>query len=337
MNLYVFPAYPGNSNGYEIAVKSDIEHFAPDKNDKVIFFAQHKKDLPYPCVIDRKKGRRLRALKNAFRLAPFSEVSSEEIAKKIADMSFDRIICGEVIFYRALRKLFPDKELIVRYHNFYAILFYTIPMKSIKLSLKFLYTVVSSARLEKEILGDNNCLHYFITQEEASYAKIAAPGITAQALELRLDYSPQRRASGEFKKANLILFGSLLAAHTKVGVDFFIRNIYLRKNLHLKYDLHLFGKGTEQYTRAEKRITGHGYYNGSGLPLDGNGLYLVPDLHGLGIKLKVADLLRYGATVLATPESLHGYPEAVREKVHVVDLCQWDSAIEAIMRERLRS
>ena len=92
-------------------------------------------------------------------------------------------------------------------------------------------------------------------------------------------------------------------------------------------ELHLFGHGSEAYDDPARGVHGHGRHAGEGLPFAGDGLFCVPDVHGCGIKLKVADLLKAGAPFISTPLGLSGYHLPPHPHILVQDLGDWAGAI----------
>jgi hypothetical protein len=326
MNLYVFPSYPGQDNGYRKAVGNDLHYFNPLAQDTVIYFDTVEDPSKGGRFLSRSRRRFRRIASNLLKMSPFSEVSADDLKQLFTIPDFEAIICGEVVFYRALRKLFPGRRMIVRLHNFYSLIPIKLKFRPVPIGLKYLYTIDSMSRLEREILSDPLCSCMFITEEEMNAGKLLQPKLECSVLPIAgLGSWPQGAENPETRK--LIIFGSLMAPHTKTGVNYFIKRIFLGFHLCDRYELHLFGSGTETYDDPRRDIYGHGFYKGSTLPFEGKGLFLVPDIYGLGIKMKINDLLSQGACVLATPEAMFGYPHQGLPNLHIADLGAWSDII----------
>lgn len=334
MNLYLLPSIPGMKGGYQKAVKNDIEYFKPENDDTIIIFDDEiwteNNEFENVFYISRKIHKKNNIVKNMFRFRPISELSTKEINNYALNNYFQSIICDEVIFYKSIRKIFPQKDLIIRFHNFYSSIYENGKYLKCNLGLRLEYNVKAFSKLEKEILLDKNCFSYFITRDDYADAKkiYNCNNIGILPMAITKEVISNQRAKNVGKR--LIIYGSVMAAHTKIGVDYFIKNIYLKNDMQKNYQLFIIGAGTEIYSNIDKNIFGLGFYKGDNLPFDGNGLFLVPDLLGLGIKTKIADLVLASAYILATKEAVKGYNIEKYNNVFVSDIDNWYKEILSI-------
>jgi len=334
MNLYLLPSIPGIKDGYQKAVKNDLEYFKPEKDDTIIIFDDkiwtENNGFENVFYISRETHKKHHIVKNVLRFKPISELSAKEIINYDLNDSFQGIVCDEVIFYRSVREIFPQKDLIIRFHNFYSSVYERAKHLKCNLGLKLEYNMEAFSKLEKEILLDKNCFSYFITQDDYEDAKkmynCKNIGILPMASTKELNSNQRSKNVGK----RLIIYGSVMATHTKIGVDYFIKNVYLKNDMQKYYQLFIIGAGTEIYCDKDKNIFGLGFYKGDNLPFDGNGLFLVPDLLGLGIKTKIADLVLQSAYVLATKEAIKGYNIEKCNNVFVSDIDNWYEKILSI-------
>jgi len=334
MDLYLLPSIPGTKGGYQKAVRNDLEYFGPENNDVLVIFDDEiwtqNNEFKNVFYISRKSHKKDNLVRNALRFRPISELSAKEIYNYYLNNYFQRIICDEVIFYKAAREVFPKKELIIRFHNFYSPIYEKARHLKCNLGLRLGYNVRAFPNLEKEILLDNKCFSFFITQDDYEDAKKMYNCNNIGILPMSITKEVISNHGAKDVGKRLIIYGSVTAAHTKIGVDYFIRNVYLKNDMGKNYQLFIIGAGSEIYSNIDKNIFGLGFYNGDNLPFDGNGLFLVPDLLGLGIKTKIGDLLLESAYILATKEAVKGYNLEKYNNIFVSDIDNWYKEILSI-------
>lgn len=186
------------------------------------------------------------------------------------------------------------------------------------------------SKLELEILADRNVTMIFITEEELAFARLLAPGIRGECwpvVDPHLAVSAALRAP---TVPRLVHFGSSAAAHTAIGLQVLCRSVVPRLRARMPgVECHLFGHGSERFHDPARGILGHGRYPGEGLPFGGDALFCIPDIHGMGIKLKVADLLKAGVPFISTPLGLSGYHLPPHPHILVRELDDWAEAIPA--------
>lgn len=326
MNLYIFPALPSKNHGYGIAVASDYEKVNPQNEDIVIWYTS-KEDSSYSRILLRpgKKdfSRAIKVLQNKVNC----EVTKSDLNKFNIDKSMvDNIFCGDVIFYRALREMFPQKKIIVRFHNCFARIKDRIRLIDESVNLKFKIQARAFYQVEKEIFHDVNTHKIFISNEDRDYYT-SNFGIESDSevwkFEPNLKKAEDNRSNNH--KNKLIHFGGL-QSHKIDGLNWFINEVFqpLRKK-HSDLEFHLWGKGSEILNNPTNGIYGHGFFDGDGLPHTEDGLYVNPDLIGGGIKIKLLSYFEQGASFISTPFGYEGYSkELVDNKFYyVIEKAKW--------------
>ena len=313
MRLIVFPAPVSNSNGYSIAVESDFKRLNVNyPNDKVIWYisANHESTVDQGEIITRFGRFSWKRVLNLLQGRVSCELRSIDLDFLNNKEEPDYIFCGDVIAYRALRKVFPNKELIVRFHNCFKRIEDRISIIGER-SLSFAYKLdmKTISLLEKEIFTDDNTYKIFISNEDMDYYRLLTgrtgdsevwPILPNSTLSLK-----NRTTNHQFKK--LVYFGGL-DIHKVDSVKWFINVVFseIRKN-NSKLEFHLFGNGTELLDEKNRGIYGHGRYLGDDFPFQNDSLYVNPDLTGGGVKIKVKSYLENDIVSLSTPFGFEGY------------------------------
>jgi hypothetical protein len=327
--LILLPPEPGHRNGYSIGVAADLARLKPGPDDLVLC-------LRHPGAAPGRHGpgmppndARTKILNLLQGRSPF-EISPSRLDQVLAadQRSFEEVFAGECIFYRAVRALFPRVPIQVRFHNCYSLVQYRQSLRRYPIGWQLALNIRFFSRLEKEVFADRNVASIFVTEEDLAYSRQVFSLRNAELWQVvdphafgRLDIRPPT-------VPRLVFFGSASSAHTGAGVRFLCQRTFppIRQGMN-HCELHLFGNETEKYSRPSKGIFGHGRYEGAGLPCDGNGLFCVPDLHGCGIKLKIADLLKGGAPFISTPFGMTGYSLPAHPHVLVEELENWPARI----------
>ena len=326
MDLFIFPIFPGHTNGYSIAVASDLERLQPKEEDIVIWYSNKENPL-YTLVLKRpgKKSfsRVLKVLQN--------KVNCEVTISELKKIKFDKnmigsVFCGDVIFYRALRKMFPGKTLTVRFHNCFGRINDRLRLIDEPVNLKFKLQTRAFYKLEKEIFQDQNVKKVFISNEDRDYYT-SNFGIESDSevwgFVPNMEKALAKRVDS--KKTKFIHYGGA-QSHKVDGLRWFVNDVFLV--LRKKYpslEFHLWGKGTEQFNDEKNGIYGHGFYEGNDMPCVDDGLYVNPDLTGGGVKIKLLSYFEGGASFISTPFGYEGYPkELIDNKFYfVVEKNKW--------------
>lgn len=332
-SLILLPSYPDSYGGYGKAVRADIQRLDISRDDLVVVYAPKSQDiLPSSEYLHRSSRQSWRRLPNIIRMRCTSELQAFELRPLVWGRGFSKVFCGDTIFYHAARAIFPDTPFDVRFHNYFSMARYRQSMRRYPISLLFRYNLYVVSHLEREILNDPLVAPIFITPEEQNYARLAFPHLKSECWPIHsidAQQCPLPKAPSAWR---LVFMGSL-AHHTRVGVDYLMQHVLPRireRSPGLK--LHLFGGGTERLNRPASSIFGHGYFQGDGYPFDGDGLFVVPDLVGGGIKVKVGDMLRAGVPFISTPFGVEGYELPKSPHVIVVDIDEWPEVLESYFR-----
>lgn len=326
MNLYIFPDKPGRNQGYSIAVESDVNRLNPKDNDMVIWYiSSGKADKPNEILLKRPSTIAVSRIKNVLKNYVNCEVTTSELSFVNPD-EIEEVFCGEVIFYRALRKMFPNKRLTVRFHNCFARIRDRMELLDVKASAKFKVQLRAFYQLEKEIFQDKNCYKIFISEEDRDYYTTHF-GIwsDSEVWGFVPDMSKAIENRKISRKTKLVSFGGM-QSHKRDGMDWFINEVYLPLHKQLPdLEFHLWGAWTEIFDDPSNKIFGHGFYKGKGLPEVENALFVNPDILGGGVKIKMLELFEQGASFISTPFGYEGYDKSLIDNKYynVVEMEGW--------------
>jgi len=329
--LLVFPCEPGKGDGYSIAVSADVARLAPEADD-VIIYRTSRPSPPRGNARTIGTPTRVEQAWNILKGRPSSEFSGGQLRRCLDGVQgeFDEIFSGEIFFYRALRRLFPTTRIHVRTHNLFSLVRCRQMLGHPPTNFRHALNMHQYSKLEMEILADRNVTMLFITEEELAFARLLSPHLRGECWPV---VDPGLAVSGTLRPptvARLVHFGSSAAAHTAIGLRVLCRTVFPRLRARMpEVEFHLFGHGSERYHDPARGILGHGRYPGEGLPFDGDALFCIPDIHGMGIKLKVADLLKAGVPFISTPLGMSGYHLSPHPHILVREMDDWAEAIQA--------
>lgn len=309
MNVFFFPINPFRSNGYSIAVKNDLSKLQIDQNDIIVWY-EYTNDTFYgnDVVLLRPPkfaiSRIVKVLQNHINC----EVTAGDL-KQLDLKQVNDVFCGDVIFYRAVRELFPTKRITVRFHNCFARIQDRIRLLGNKVNLKFKIQMRAYYQLEKEIFNDSNVHKVFISEEDRDYyCSMFGKRSDSEVWGFCPDMNKAVSARIDSKKTKLVHYGGL-QTHKIDSLKWFINDVFIPLHLHKpNVEFHLWGAGSEAFDNPGRGIFGHGFYKGDGMPLVDDGLYVNPDLIGGGVKIKLIDYFEKGASFITTPFGFEGYP-----------------------------
>lgn len=310
MNLYLFPESPLLTNGYGIVVDSDFVNINPSDSDMIIWYTNSNNNpkievshliLKRPGTIDLKR------LSNMAMKKVGSEVKLSELLflKKI---NFDTIFCGDVLFYRALRKLFPSKYLKIRFHNCFSRILDRKRLLKIDIDLKFNVDLHLMYKLEQEIFLDKNVQKIFLSEEDKAYYNLMTGSDDSFVWGVNVDFE-----NGKLKRKTVQFYNQLVwfggaESHKKESLVWFIENVFPGIRLEIpEVVFHLWGNRTKKFNNPKNNIYGHGYYDGYGLPMQRDALYVCPDILGGGVKIKIKTYFEEGVSFITTPFGYEGY------------------------------
>ncbi len=326
MNLYVLPINPEGKNGYSIAVSHDLMKICPSGDDIVIWYESTPYSKYSNDIFLKRPGKyALSRVLNVLRNYVNCEVNSNDI-KKLNLSCPKNIFCGDVIFYRALKQLYPSSTITVRFHNCFARIRDRLELLEINTNLKFKIQLSAYYKLEKEIFNDTDVYKLFISNEDRDYY-VSNFGrfddSEVWGFKPDMEKAASNRVAG--KKKKFVHFGGL-QIHKIDSLNWFINDVYtpLVKQIP-NLEFHLWGKNSEILNNPSIKVFGHGFYNGDDLPCKEDGLFVNPDLTGGGVKIKLLDYFEKGASFISTPFGYEGYSRELidNEFYYVIDSQKW--------------
>lgn len=328
MNLYIFPILPSKKNGYGIAVASDYERLKPRVEDVVIWYSTSDNPSYHQIMIRPRKFAISRVI-NVIQNKVNSEVTESDLRKMdFKPSEIDSIFCGDVIFYRALRSIFPEKQINVRFHNCFGRILDRVRLIDEPVNLRFKIQSRAFYKLEKEIFHDSNVHKIFISEEDRNYyTSNFGVESDSEVWGFMPDMNKATVLRSNTRKNKIVHLGGV-QSHKIDGIKWFINDVFypLRKSYPL-LEFHLYGKGTDLFNNPDNGIFGHGFYNGEHFPLVNEGLYINPDVIGGGVKIKLLKYFEEGTTFITTPFGYEGYPKDLIDNkyCYVIEKEKWYS------------
>lgn len=338
MNLYLFPTLPGDSNGYLIAVMRDIAKCDISDDDMVIFYS-NKRDKNHKNYYYVKRHRllSLTRVKNVLKGRMSAEVPTAVIKELVKGKKIDKIICGEVTFYNALRDIYPDKYIEVRFHNCFARIRDRVKALQIPIHvLRFRMNMNALYKLETKIFRDNNCFKHFITQEDMQYYQM----ITGKQSDCDVwDIMPQIKENQNvvtYKAIDKLVWFGGVETHKIDSVKWMAEEVFpkLKKRFpHLEF--HLWGRGTQMFNNPKVSVFGHGFYDGDEFPDVESSLFVNPDLMGGGIKVKLCTYFENKVKFITSPFGFEGYDKSLIDNnlSYCVEESLWIEKISEIINK----
>jgi hypothetical protein len=332
--LMIFPCETGKQDGYSIAVTADVARLAPGPEDLQIY-RTFEPAPPQGNVRTIGTASATDKVRNILSGRPPYELSEHQLRDCLEkeDSAFEEIFSGEIFFYRALRRVFPSAHIYARSHNLYSLARCRQMLGRHPNNFRHALNLYLYSKLEMEILHDKKATMIFITEEELAFARLQLPLLQGEFWPVIDPHVTVGKSIHPPTALRLAFLGSAAASHTVIGLEVICRMVMpsLRARIpHLEF--HLYGHGTERFQDAALGIMGHGRYPGTGLPFEGNALFCVPDIHGMGIKMKIADLLKAGAPFISTPLGLSGYHLPPHPHILVQEMDDWADCIHAYFR-----
>ncbi|MCH2161508.1 MAG: glycosyltransferase [Phycisphaerales bacterium] len=325
--LIVLPVSPLGKGGYNTAVADDVSRLGQRDDDFTIIYPHPGQPLP-DGVATIARPSKLSPLRfwNTLRLRTTTETTVAQIRAATGNRTFDEIFCGETTFYRSLRAMYPNQRMDVRFHNFFSLPRCRQEFRKYRIDPVFRLNLAMFARLEREICRDPLADPILIAHAERDFLQLQYPGRNIRVWNPPIEVAKERKAP---TVARLAYMGSL-AHHQRDGMRYFIEQVMpaLRAN-RPDIEFHMYGNGSEQWNNPQAGVHGHGFYDGEGFPLDGDALFICPDLLGGGIKIKVGDWLSWGLPFVTTRYGLDGYDLPELENVVVSELDEWAETIPA--------
>lgn len=307
MRLLIFPANPYKQNGYSACVKITLERLKPSKDDIIIWYEDTTETFfDNDRVIKRPSKYAVSRMINVLRNRVNCEMSFHSL-EDININEIDEVFCGEVIFYNALREIFPNKHLTVQFHNCFSRISDRLNLIGVRTNLKYSIQLRAFYKLERKIFNDKNTYKIFVTDEDRNYYTSMFGRYSDSEVWGFIPIVDAKHKRDESKKKCIVHYGGL-QSHKLDSINWFINDVF--NVLHQEkpqIEFHMWGAGTDVFNNPSNGIYGHGYYDGEGLPSLSEGFFINPDLTGGGIKMKLLDLFKEGATFISTPFGYEGY------------------------------
>lgn len=344
MRFLLFPTSANNKSGYGIAVSSDFRRLKVDSDDRVLWYTDYSDRGIYyrdgDSVLLRQPRNPLKLLRGIIMNRLRTEISHSDL-KHHYDMlnQATEIWCGDYIFYRAIRKLFPTKRLVVRFHNVHYRNKIRADVFNIRLDFKYRQLLRICSNIEKEIFNDSNVVPIFISKEDQEFYELT----TRRNDSILWDIAPNdkmivmKRKEVKLEPVNQIVFLGGLSSHKVRSIQYFISHIWSKLVLkHENLQFHLFGKGTEAFNDESLRIYGHGFLDSEDFPFASSSLYINPDLIGGGVKVKVLSLLENAIPFITNNFGYEGYDIKYKHDQFCIirDIINWDKEIDKQINER---
>lgn len=318
MNLYIFPQAANFLDGYSIAVEQAYRQLSPKEDDIVVWYSSYKpEDMMYlrdkDVVIPKIPLLSLISFSNILRGKVRSELPLGMLSF-LRKYKFDKIHCDDVIFYHAIREMFPSSYLSVRFHNCFTRILYRNNILHEVIDHKFRLTLKNEAMLERNIFLDNNVHKVFLSDEDRDfYTSMTGVYSDSEVWPFILDknLALKNRKSNRKPTKRLVWFGGV-DSHKKSSVEWFVNEVlpYVQKEIP-EAEFHLYGGGTLSYDKPERGIFGHGRYTGESLLPCTDGLYVNPDIIGGGVKLKLKTYYEGGVPFISTYFGYEGYDRSL--------------------------
>jgi len=356
--LFFFPEAPNNFNGYGIAVSEDLKKFVFSDSDLIVFYTDKLKGdiekyikLPGQVVVIKRNKNLMKLFKSRFRILNPGRFWDNEVLNTVSNNEIEYIFCGDTIFYEFIHLFFADKssKIAIRFHNNWHKIKSRIRLLKVKVNLKFYITnLLIDIRTERKAFLNRKADKYFISTSDLAYYRLITGNRDGQVwgvtefsdAEVSGLGAADKNISNSFDVAanalrhkRFIWFGTVVA-HSVDGVNRFISDIF--KPLQSEYpslEFHLYGYGTEAFNSTVNNIYAHGIYKGDSLPMKNEGLYILPDLTGGGIKLKVNSFIVNEVCFLSTPFGVEGYSiDKLSRIADVVEFDLWEEHLKAKLR-----
>jgi hypothetical protein len=323
MRLILLPDHPGHGSGGAKLVKSDLARLDPQSDDIVVVRSRDRVQSAGYDQIALPPRLSLPRITNLARFRVSAEMRRREV-ERYAAYPVDDIFCGGVELYRATRSVFPNHHLTVRFHNLFWLVQSRRREHRYPVDPLFSIYLATYPTLERAIFADPEVSLIFASDADREFHALHFPETPSSVWSIETIINPTVRTPTE---PRLVHFGGA-SVHKTSGLRYFISKVF--SDLRVRYprlELHLHGHGTQRMDNPDKGVFGHGRFDGAGIPHEGDGLFVNPDLLGGGIKIKVGDWLEWGVPFISTPFGVDGYSFEPSSHRMVAAIEDWHVAI----------
>lgn len=339
MDLYLFPtsAHP-TIGGYRIAVYYSYGYLKPKPDDLVIWYSNDHLNVCLKennIIIPRRKKIDIKRFYNMLLNRVGAELLYSELSF-LKKYKFDNIYCDEVIFYRAIRKLFPDKYITVRFHNCFSRIKNRLEILELNYNYKLKLDMLAFSSLEGEIFRDEKVNKIFISKEDLEYYNLMMKKTDGNCIPFKVDLSLAKKNRKPYKCFKYIVWYGGVQAHKHDSISWFIHYVLPKVKVSFpEIEFHLWGERTEKFDDPKNRIFGHGFYKDNDFPLSENSIYINPDIMGGGIKIKLISFFEAGIPFITTPFGFEGYSNEIIDDCYciVVSMDNWAKKIIELLSD----
>ena len=319
--LILLPVSPSEPSGYGKVVAADLESLGGPYEGDQIYVARPTRGMGW-----------LRRLTVGPLYIPELE------AHKTLEQ--DQVFIGDItVFRQELRLGCCRKSRVLRLHNLFlrtlfSLTFVTL-LKRPRRNGRFLAACLYYSAMEIRALVSRPSEIIFISQTDRLFFERIAqrtpwafgtPETSVWSLTPKLP-----RVIRQIDATKLVWFGGT-EGHKLDGLHRFLNQVLPEiRRTSPEVEFHLFGKGTECFHDPARSVHGNGFWSGPDLPFSGQGVFIVPDTVGLGIKVKVFDLIESGCHILSTPEGLIGYEDVSYGNLIRRPLSDWPQAVRELL------
>ncbi|WP_027218657.1 glycosyltransferase [Butyrivibrio fibrisolvens] len=297
--------YDSNGNGGIKGSQKNLELLKKAKNVKVIIFSiqPNEKPLPPPdanFIMQPKTniGMLIANLLGYRRCFPWQLLSLKELldSEKPELVFIDGSLLGNIL------KQIKNAKTIVFFHNVEAD--YTMN-KVRSTGLSFLPAYLSTVKNEKFAIGADliGCLNQRDSNRIQTLYGRKADFLLPVTFNDVFD-----SAKAKPNPTNRLLFVGSLFTPNQVSIEWFMKNIMTKLP---QFHLDIVGKGFERkknaYESLYPNVSVQGYTDRIDECYYSHAVVVMPIIIGAGMKIKTAEAMMYGRTIIATDEALEGY------------------------------
>lgn len=312
MNLFIFPELARSNNGYGYAVEKDYLRLSPSNDDIVVWYTvmdkeDYQKNPEQSFIIQKNDFFSVKSVCNILLGKDRTELWSKEL-KFLTKYSFDYIFCGDTVLYRAVRKIFPNNQIEVRFHNCFARIYDRKRLLRLSFDFKFDLKLKNMYKLERMIFNDSNSRKIFISKEDYDYyTTMYGKQDDSELWMMDINQEIVNANRKRFKlDAKIVWYGGV-ESHKYASLEWFATDVFpIVKKAIPNVEFHLWGRGTHSFDNPQNGIFAHGFFEGDGVPIK-NAIYINPDLIGGGVKIKLSTFLENGVPFITTPFGFEGY------------------------------
>lgn len=320
MNLYLFPEAACHTNGYGIAVEAAYQNLHINDEDIVVWYTSipidkmlHVRVQDY--IIKRPSFFSIRSVINTIHRTNRSEISINKL-QFLKEKNINNIYCDDTCFYHAIRKLYPNKPISIRFHNSFARIHdRLLLLKDRKVDFLFKITLCNMYNLERDVMRDTNAYKIFISNEDRNYYTLHYGRFSdSEVFDFKIDLNKIKSKRYPQRVDNKLVWFGGIESHKKSSINWFVRDVFpkIKKEIP-NIEFHLWGRNSELFNNQKESIYGHGFFKRCGFPSQCS-LYINPDIIGGGIKIKLMSLIEAGIPIISTPFGFEGYRENIKDE-----------------------